>query len=401
MTLTALLLTFVPALFGAAAQDPAAPPPVALLEAIDGAVRRVDLADLEDLDITREDGVLVRFEGLLPSAPPATDPARGLFRLVDGGRVGGRVVGGRGEVLRLALMGGNRLELSVDEIESAVFAGRIPPDWAGTLAGAAEGDVLYRRRGDGLDPVGGTILAFDGEGVEFEGEELGARVFPWHEVAAFFVETLEPTSLRNSAGPTVVVDLLDGSRLRGPLVRLSGAGCQMRTAGGRPLRLALETVSEILVENDRLRFLSDLRPIEALAASPFGDELGMRWPHRIDASVSGGPLRAGGRTYTRGIGVHAPSALTWALEGEWSELRGAVAVDDEVLRLAAHGSVRFVLFTDGDQRWRSEVVRGGDAPLSLPPLSLAGVETLTLKVEMADDLHIADRADWLRMILVR
>ena len=127
----------------------------------------------------------------------------------------------------------------------------------------------------------------------------------------------------------------------------------------------------------------------------------MRWPHRIDASVSGGPMRAGGRTYTRGIGVHAPSALTWALEGEWSELRGAVAVDDEVLRLAAHGSVRFVLRTDGDLRWRSEVVRGGDAPLPLPPFSLAGVETLTLEVEMADDLHIADRADWLRMILVR
>ncbi|MDP6408363.1 MAG: NPCBM/NEW2 domain-containing protein [Planctomycetota bacterium] len=401
MVLTLQLLALVTLLAGTPSQGPDAPSPTALLESVDGRVRRVALADLAALDPAHDGTALLRFEGLGDLALPYADPARGLFRLVDGGRVRARVAGGRDEVLRLVVLGEQQVELSVEELESVVFSERIPAGWAGTLAAADEGDVLYHRRGDGLDPVRGTLLSFEDGGVRFEGDELGARVFPWGEVAAFFVEVLEPTSLSNSAAAPIVVDLLDGSRLRGFLERISADGCQMRSAADRPLRLALESVSEILIESERLCFLSDLAPVEALAASPFGDELGMHWPHRTDSAVGGGPLRAGGRTYTRGIGVHAPSSLTWALDGAWSTLRGAVAVDDEVLRLAARGSVRFVLKTDGELRWRSDVVRGGDPPFEVPPLSLGGVEILTLEVEMADDLHIADRADWLRMILVR
>jgi hypothetical protein len=39
--------------------------------------------------------------------------------------------------------------------------------------------------------------------------------------------------------------------------------------------------------------------------------------------------------------------------------------------------------------------------VAFPELELVGVETLLLEVDMAEELHAGDRADWLRLILVR
>jgi hypothetical protein len=128
----------------------------------------------------------------------------------------------------------------------------------------------------------------------------------------------------------------------------------------------------------------------------------MRWPHRVDRAVDGGPLTAGGRVRARGLGVHAPSTLAWALDGGYARLvGGAVAIDDQVLRLGARGSVVFRVLVDGEEAWKSPVLRGGDAPLEVPPLALAGARELALVVEEADEMFVADRADWLGMLLVR
>jgi hypothetical protein len=127
----------------------------------------------------------------------------------------------------------------------------------------------------------------------------------------------------------------------------------------------------------------------------------MSWPVRRDRSTTGGPLRAGGRVWSRGLGVHAPSRVEYSLGGSWRGLRGSVAVDDEVVHLPARGSVRFRIHGDGELLWESAVLRGGDPPVAFPELDLAGVQTLLLEVDMAEELHAGDRADWLRLILVR
>jgi len=122
----------------------------------------------------------------------------------------------------------------------------------------------------------------------------------------------------------------------------------------------------------------------------------------MDANVLGDPLRAGEKTYRRGVGMHAPSALTFALDGERRTLRGAVAIDDSarINGAGARGSVVFRVRKDGALAWESPLVRGGDAPLPLPELELGGAHELVLEVDPAGDFA-GDRADWLRMVLVR
>jgi hypothetical protein len=373
--------------------------PRVVLESATGELRRRPLEGFETADPREQGAVLVRFEGLERPALPARSRDRGVLSLADGGRVHGLLRGGSGEELSLELLSGAVLHVPIERMQSLVFPGRVPVEWTEPLQAPELGDRLYLYRSGGLDRVDGAVEAFAPEGVRFD-SSLGSKEFAWDEITALFIELLdEGGGAPTDGGTPVSVDLIDGSRLRGELMKLDARECNLRTPGGRGLRLPLEVVSEVLVLTDRLTFLSDLPPDAAEESSPFGDDLGMSWPHQRDRSVSGGPLRAGGTIWSRGLGVHAPSRLTWRLGGAWRSLRGMAAVDDEVLTLAARGSVRFRVLADGEQRWESQIVRGGDAPVELPAIDLEGVDELVLEVDPATDLHVADRADWLHLVL--
>jgi hypothetical protein len=150
-------------------------------------------------------------------------------------------------------------------------------------------------------------------------------------------------------------------------------------------------------------------PTRAQEGSLFGDDLGLRWPHRVDRSVVGTELSVNGERFTRGLGVHAPSRLEWDLGAlakagttpVLRELSGCAGIDDSVHSTAARGSVRFKVEVDGVSRWDSGVVRGGEPTRLLPRVDLRGAKQLALIVDAADDSFVADRADWLRLVLVR
>lgn len=362
----------------------------------------------EDLPLAdpRDKGVwLVRPEGFAPletSAGDATPEARLTF--ANGDVLNGRILGGTGEVLELELAGGVTIPCALEELRCLVVPARVPAAALATLAPAPEGDRLYRWSG-ALEPIDGTLEGFTAEGPRFD-SELGSRTTPWPEVGALFLESLSGGG--GSAPPPAVPVLLSfagpsGGRARGGLVRLERESCRVVLAGKTELVLPLGTVAEILVADGRLTYLSDLVPsAESGRGAPFGDELGMVWPHRLDLSVMGTALRAGGRSYVRGIGMHAPSRLTFVLDPVARALRGRVAVDDST-RLnppAARGSVVFRIWGDGRALWESPLVRGGDAPCALPSLALGGVRELVLEADPAGDFA-GDRADWLELLLVR
>ena len=60
----------------------------------------------------------------------------------------------------------------------------------------------------------------------------------------------------------------------------------------------------------------------------------------------------------------------------------------------------FRVLLDGEPAWESPVVRGGDRPVVLPDIELGTASELTLEADMAGDFR-GDRANWLRMLLVR
>lgn len=409
LTLLAVGVT-APAFALAASQDSAKTPtdlqvavPQAAELRIEDAAGEVTRQRLADLDVEAPEqlgGVLVRIEGLEPVAVPESTSESVELELRNGGKLNARLRGGSEERLDLQLVGEASLRVMIEELDALRFPARLPHTGRQTLEPAQVGDRLYRVAGDQLDRIDGAIEAFEDTGLRFA-SDLGSKLYPWSEVAAFFVEALEEGSDMVGEGTPVVVDLVDGSRLRAKFLRWNAERLELESSSGRGLALPNPAIAEVFFDDGRLRFLSDLTPSAVDEASPFGDDLGLSWPHRMDRSVTGGPLSAGGRHWSRGIGVHAPSRLTFQLGGAWSELRGAVAIDDEVLRLSAKGSVIFRVIVDGEQRYESPVVKGGDPVLDLPRIALEGAKELMLEVDLSTDLHVADRADWLGVVLVK
>ena len=110
----------------------------------------------------------------------------------------------------------------------------------------------------------------------------------------------------------------------------------------------------------------------------------------------------GGRTWRRGIGTHAPTRVTWQLDGSFRRLRGTVGIDASSLRNPeeARGSVVFRVWVDGKPAWESGLVRGEDGALAMPVIDVEGATVLALEADMAGDFR-GDRADWVRVVLVR
>lgn len=416
-----LLLSFlvallpVPAAFAAvpcASATPDGPTQVALppsgprvvLEGLTGAptVRALEGFATQD---PRELGAhLVRFEGL-PAPAAATGGDRAELRLTTGERLTGLVARGQGEALDVSLAGDVHARAELDRIVSLAFPARVPASWSAPLEAAKEGDRLFRRKGETLERIDGGVEEFGTEGIKFHDERVGSLAIPWSEVVALFVESggAKPAPASADARVPVQVDLVDTSRLVGVLVRIDATALTLTRLDGERLALPLAAVALAHVADGRLAFVSDLTPREAVPARPFGDDLGMSWPHQVDASVAGTPLSVAGRTFARGLGVHAPQRLVFDLDGSATSLRGAVGVDDSVLRLASHGSVRFRVRVDGQVRFESPVMSGGDAPVPivLQPPSLAGARELVLETDATPDSFVADRGDWLQLLLVR
>lgn len=371
------------------------------LEALDGRRSELALSDLPLADPRTREAWIVRPRG---HAPVAASRAEARVRFANGDELAGRVLGGDGENLSLELLEGLSVPCPLESLRAVLFPARLTAGAEASLAPAPEGDRLYRRGGSALDVLDGTIEAVNAEGVAFDGV-LGKRTVPWDEVAALFVAELGAQKPERARGVPVTLELAGegGGRARAGLLALERGGARVVLAQGSELVLPYGAWLELAVSDGRLTYLSDLVPSsEEGRGVPFGDELGMQWPHRMDRSVLGGELRRGAESVRRGIGMHAPSRLSFTLDGSYRGLRGEVVLDDSTRLLPEHarGNAIFRVFADGALLWESPPVRGGDAPRALGTIALEGKRTLVLELDPAGDFA-GDRGNWLGLALVR
>ena len=384
--------------------------PRVVLESLEGerTYRAVDAAPLGSL--VAAGAAFARFEGLaeVVALGPAPGASVAALQLAGGDRLRAVVRGGDGDVLDVELQPGVRLALSIDGIRSLVHPARIPDSVTESpAAGApADGDRLYLVAANGLDRAQGFVESFSAEGVAFFDERLGQRTYPWSRIAALFIAPLEeegaaPTAPEEGA-ERVAVTLAGGGRISGTLLQLGppAQGVQIRIGGGAEVQLPGTIVTEVSLDDGSFRFLGDVPPADTGKSSPFDDDLGFVWPMRVDRNCRGGLLTVDGVVFDRGLGVHAPSRLSWDLGGSWSSLRLMCGVDDSGQSGTRSGAVRFRVLGDGRTLWESEVHRGGVRALKPAPISLEGVKALILEVDPAGDF-VLDRANWIRPMLLR
>ena len=103
----------------------------------------------------------------------------------------------------------------------------------------------------------------------------------------------------------------------------------------------------------------------------------------------GGPLTIRGKTYAKGLGVHAPAAVEFRANGSCSRLTAEIGIDDEV---GGAGSAVFQVWADGRRIYDSGVLTGASAAVAID-VSIAGATSVRLQT-VAYETTSSDHADW-------
>lgn len=266
--------------------------------------------------------------------------------------------------------------------------------WTARIAAASgQTDRLLLDNGDELT---GSVAGLTEKIVPLESDAGKVDVGADKVAAIIFNPTLVHKS--RASGPRTLLGFADGSRLTAIELIADAAGARLKLAGGAELKAATDQIAALQPLGGKVVYLSDLKPI-SYRHVPY---LQLEWPFHADRNVLGSRLRAGGRMFAKGLGMHSPSRITYDLDRPYRRFEAELAIDEEA---ADRGSVVFrVLIDDGGGAWteraKSEVIRGGQSPVPIS-VDLAGAKRLSLLVDYADRADELDHADWLNARLVR
>jgi alpha-galactosidase len=120
----------------------------------------------------------------------------------------------------------------------------------------------------------------------------------------------------------------------------------------------------------------------------------------MDRSFNGDPLVLDGIRYERGIGVHAPCALSWRVPAGATALRAVVGVAEQA-RGCGRGDVVFEVYDQaGRPLFSSGLLTSADGARSVD-VPLHGVDAVTLAVLEGRRGRDCDHADWADAAFVR
>ncbi|MDY0165406.1 MAG: NPCBM/NEW2 domain-containing protein [Thermoguttaceae bacterium] len=188
------------------------------------------------------------------------------------------------------------------------------------------------------------------------------------------------------------VGLSDGSLIPATRIALDQQKFAISTLATETWAALPEDLVFLQPVGGRAVYLSAIEP-EDYRHEPY---LELLWPWRRDRSVTGGRLRCGGRMYLTGLGMHTATRLTYRLDGSYQRFQADVGVDDST---GGRGSVQFRVLVDGQERFASGPVRGGEPPETVD-VDLAGAARLELVADFAERAHVLDHANWLDARLV-
>jgi hypothetical protein len=371
---------------------------------------------LTTADFHRSLGALKGIDGagahLAPSGGGAeiVVPLDRLLRADHGGR-GNASVAAASAKFTLYLQNGDRLAGEPGALKDDVLAWNSPVvgevQWpvqqlrALLRGGAAAGGINDERKEDQVvlanrDVVRGAVVGMEGGTVSVQN---GADVVPLDASAVEAVLFAGPGKPAASAERAWRVRFVDGSVLTVPTVGAGGGKLtfELPAAKNATSNRSADLANVLSVEqvNGPVSWLSDRAP-KVNEQVPFNAE--GTYPARMDQSVFGKPLRVGGQTFDKGIGVHANSRLTFALDGKYKLFRTRYAIDTGGEVGDADVNVRILL--DGKVVHEQKDVRAYKTS-PVVTVELGDAKELTLEVTAAGVIDAQDRLDWIEPALVR
>ena len=325
---------------------------------------------------------------LIPD-PAASKPTCSV-ELLGGGRLLGAAVTIRNQQCELRWPEGEPLTLPVELVAAIRLQAADKDDpLKGALAQAnRDVDRIFVNVGGAVQAVEGLIESLDANELSLEWQGK-IRKLARRDVQGMVLAVVGKPPQREGAAQ---VSLRAGSSVPGRIVSLADGKLTIEIAPKVQTTLPWSAVSGVAVRSSRLAYLSDLDPVEVID-EPIAT-LAMPWQR--DKSAAGKRLTIAGRTFEKGLGVHARSLLRYDIDGRFDEFVATIGIDAEA---AGRGDCNFLVQADGQELLRQRV-RGNEPALDIK-LKISGAKQLTLIVEPGEDLDLADHADWANARLLR
>lgn len=222
--------------------------------------------------------------------------------------------------------------------------------------------------------------------------------FPWSRVKGIVRKVKAPVPDKSLFG---IFTFRDGSVLSARIKAWGGGKIELEHTLGKVV-LDERNLISVTLKNGRYVYLSDLEFAATPEERPYYLPADFKYENYLfkvqrDRAQGGGSLTMRGRTFAKGLGVHALSSLKYSLRKGYSKLVATIGVDDSAGDLA---SVEFKIYADGKLIYESGVIRRSSTPIDIS-LDVLNVNEITLEVSAADNADIQDRANWGNIKVVR
>src|SRR5205085_1985667 len=107
---------------------------------------------------------------------------------------------------------------------------------------------------------------------------------------------------------------------------LGPTGFTVTSVAGPTLLYPKQAIARLDFNNDKVVFLSDLKPVELIERS----RQGRKDNARFDKNLENGAIQVKGETYSKGLALHSHTELVYALDGKFKVFEAKLGMDDLV-----------------------------------------------------------------------
>lgn len=332
-------------------------------------------------------GDLVAVHGGAAAVPPTPAAYLAGGDVVRGVVIDGDAAGNRFDLLSPVL---GRVSIAVDRLEALVNAGA-EPSALRLPEGVAE--ALFVRAAIGYDVVAGTLHQFGEGGVRFQPD--GTAAPRWYRSEEYVALRLLEAAPPAVAAPVALLTRT-GDRVGVTLQRCTADGAVCALEGGAVVTVKWADVASLSFVS-AVAFASDLTPTEVEESGYVGEVV---HPWRRDHNALGAPLVTAGRSYGKGLGVHARSRLAFRVPPGCERFWTRVGFDDSVAALRLEPQVDVRVLVNGKVVFAQKAMGANQPPLDTRLLPVQPGDTVALEVDFGRGRDLGDRVNWLSPVFL-
>ena len=198
---------------------------------------------------------------------------------------------------------------------------------------ATDQDTVIVSTADSLARVSGFLESLDAEKLQLN-YKGSSRPIKREKVTAIIIAD---TDLDPPQGIKANALFVDGSFIKGALVKLDDQSITMELSGKQQIKIASEFLYRVEVLSDSIAYLSSLEPVEAVQQPQFV----IARPWQRNSSIAGNPLRlkvasedsgtatSPLKTFSNGIGTSSFSRLVFENTNDFSRMMVTAGIDAE------------------------------------------------------------------------